>query len=90
MEKIKKKKSHHRLSSFFKVILISCPGMSVLKACSAISVGCKSPCLPLNREEAFPLGKNVGKNEQENDHDCKSLRVTLTLLSFIHIVLYLH
>lgn len=64
--------------------------MSVLSACSAISVGCKSPCLGLKWEKAFPLGKNVGENEQESVHDCKSLHGTLTLTSFIHIFLYLH
>lgn len=64
--------------------------MSILKAYSAINVGCKSPCLPLNWKKVFPLGKNVGKNEQENVHDCKSLHVTLTLLSSIHMFLYLH
>lgn len=57
------------------------PGMSVLKGCFTISIGCKSPFINLIWEKMLLLGRCAGgKDTQENAYDCKSLRVTLTLL----------
>lgn len=36
-----------------------------LKACSAVSIGCKSCCHPLTWEKAFLLGKSTGEKESE-------------------------
>lgn len=43
------------------LIFQSSPGMSVLKPCFVLSIGCKSCCLPLTWEKAFSFGKNLGK-----------------------------